>query len=166
MLSPESLQQLLDLDAALSRFQSQVCRNDLEMIMFAFDIEIDRSARLTARLTEIDTPNLLLRTTRQDGIPIVPGVMQEGRPCNGSKCGLFCKPIEQFQSLVVSGIHFLQGDHIRIEFTQHTDNALRIISPIPSRAPVNIVCHKGHAHKTTTHTLSVISCHLQFKDGI
>ncbi len=62
MLGAEALQQLLDLGATFSWSQSQMGRNDLEVTVVTFKIEVDRSSRFTARLADVNAPNLLFST--------------------------------------------------------------------------------------------------------
>ena len=102
MFSPEAFQQLLDLDPALRWFQSQVSRDDLDVVMLTSHVQVDRSPGFASRLAEINTADLLFRAACQHCIAIVPGMMEQRGTGDRSELRFFGEPVQQLQSFMVA----------------------------------------------------------------
>src|SRR4029079_14041109 len=110
----DALEQPLDLDASLPRAQPQMRGDDLHGHPATGYMQIDRTAGLIRRYTEIHQPNLSTLAAGEDCVAVMAFALQQRGTGDDLILGFFSQPMREFQAMPIRSIDFLHRNHVRV----------------------------------------------------
>ena len=125
LIGIESLEQALDLVTPFSRLQAQMGGDHPQHVAVAIDIGVQRTARFPAAEGEVQALLGQDGIAAQHRIAIASLRGIDGRSFDGEETGFLEQQRQHIHLLRAAQRHFLQGQHIGIDFAQDLGDALR-----------------------------------------
>src|SRR5690606_20744531 len=96
----------------------------------AFDVRIERAARLATAEGEVDRAHFLDRVAREHRVAEAPRRRIEGRADRKLPVGRYVDVGAEIVPAGAAERHLLQGNHLGVEFAQDAAHALRIVAAV------------------------------------